>query len=359
LLILLILSSLSFLFCERLQTPLQTGSAPTKIMNADKKVPMSRAASVCIAAACLVAAVQCTAQGYPSKPVRLVIPYTPGGPTDLVGRAVAQRLQAALGQQIVVDNRAGGGGVIGTEIVARAAPDGHTLLLGTPGQLVLLPLLSDNLPYAVGDLASVTKVVDSPQVLIANAKLPASNVSELVTYAKQHRGQMTYGSVQTGGTGHLGMELLKQMTGIDMLHVAYKGTAPALTDLIAGRIQVMFSSLPSVQPHVQAERLKLLATGALQRTAAIKEVPTIAETLPGYELMTWYAIFAPRRTPAPVIRKLHGELVKILTSPDIAQVFTAQGVDAAHSTPQELEAYMHKESERWSKVIKTAGIRLE
>jgi tripartite-type tricarboxylate transporter receptor subunit TctC len=328
-------------------------------MNADKRFSMSRAARVCIAAACLVAAVPCIAQAYPGKPVRLVIPYTPGGPTDLVGRAIAQRLQAALGQQIVVDNRAGGGGVIGTEIVARAAPDGHTLLLGTPGQLVLLPLLTEKLPYAVSDLAPVTKIVDSPQVLIAYAKLPASNVSELVAYAKQHAGQMTYGSVQTGGTGHLGMELLKQMTGIDMVHVPYKGTAPALTDLIAGRTQVMFSSLPSVQPHVQAERLKLLATGAPQRTPAIKDVPTIAETLPGYELMTWYAIFAPKRTPTSVIQKLHGELVKILTSPDIAQVFAAQGVDPAHSTPKELEAYMRRESQRWAKVIKTAGIKLE
>lgn len=319
----------------------------------------TRLMRACVVALAGMGSAHCVAESYPSKPVRMVIPYTPGGPTDLVGRAVAQRLQAALGQQIVVDNRAGGGGVIGTEIVARAAPDGHTLLLGTPGQLVLLPLLSDKLPYAVGDLAPVTKVVDSPQVLIAYAKLPASTVSELVSYAKQHPGQMTYGSVQTGGTGHLGMELLKQMTGIDMVHVPYKGTAPALTDLIAGRTQVMFSSLPSVQPHVQAERLKLLATGAPQRTPAIRDVPTIAETLPGYELMTWYAIFAPKRTPASVIQRLHGELVKILTSPDIAQVFAAQGVDPAHSTPKELEAYMRKESQRWAKVIKTAGIKLE
>ena len=318
-----------------------------------------RVGCACLAALALIVSGHSAAQSYPGKPVRLVIPYTPGGPTDLVGRAIAQRLQAALGQQIVVDNRAGGGGVIGTEIVARAAPDGHTLLLGTPGQLVLLPLLSDKLPYAVADLAPVTKVVDSPQVLIAYGKLPASNVSELVAYAKQHAGQMTYGSVQTGGTGHLGMELLKQMTGMDMVHVAYKGTAPALTDLIAGRIQVMFSSLPSVQPHVQAERLKLLATGAPQRTPAIKDVPTIAETLPGYELTTWYAIFAPKRTPGAVIQKLHGELVKILTSADIAQAFAAQGVEPAHSTPRELEAHMRKESQRWAKVIKTAGIKLE
>jgi len=316
-------------------------------------------ALTCLAAACLSSIPFATAQSYPTKPVRMVIPYTPGGPTDLVGRAIAQRLQQALGQQIVVDNRAGGGGVIGTDIVAHAAPDGHTLLLGTPGQLVLLPLLTVKLPYAVSDLAPITKVVDSPQVLIAYAKLPAKNVAELVTYAKQRPGQVTYGSVQTGGTGHLGMELLKQMTGIDMVHVPYKGTAPALTDLIAGRIQVMFSSLPSVQPHVRAERLKLLATGAPKRTAAIKDVPTIAETIPGYELMTWYGIFAPRGTPATINRKLHTELVKILTSSEIAHTFEANGVEPAHSTPKELETYMRSESARWGKVIRTAGVKIE
>jgi tripartite-type tricarboxylate transporter receptor subunit TctC len=311
-------------------------------------------------AACILACIAALvapaygAQSYPARPVRLVIPYTPGGPTDFVGRALAQRLQPVLGQQIVVDNRPGGGGVIGTEIVARAAADGHT-----PGQLVLLPLLSEKLPYAVADLAPVTKVVDSPQVLIGHAKLPAGTVSELVEYARQRPGQLTYGSVQTGGTGHLGMELLKQMTGIDMVHVPYKGTAPALTDLIAGRIQLMFSSLPSVQPHVQAGRLRLLGTGARQRTPAIRDVPTIAETLPGYELNTWYGIFLPKRTPAPVIAKLHAELVGILTSREIAETFATHGVEPAHTTPEALDMLMQRESARWARVIRTAGIRIE
>ncbi|MGH8616723.1 MAG: Bug family tripartite tricarboxylate transporter substrate binding protein [Burkholderiales bacterium] len=300
------------------------------------------------------------AQPFPTKPIRLVIPYTPGGPTDLVGRALAQRLQAVLGQQVVVDNRAGGGGVIAVEIVAKAAPDGYTLLLGTPGQLVLLPLLEAKLPFdAQRDFMPVTKVVDSPQVLFAFAKFPPNNVAELVAYAKQRPGQISYGSVQTGGTGHLGMELLKQATGIDMVHVPYKGTAPALTDLIAGRIQLMFSSLPSVQQHVQAGRVKLLATGARTRTDAIKDVPTVGETIPGYDLVTWYGIFAPRRTPAPVIGRLHAELLTILKSPEIAQLFAATGVEPAWTTPQELQAYMQAETERWRKVIRTAGIRLE
>jgi tripartite-type tricarboxylate transporter receptor subunit TctC len=319
-----------------------------------------RLTAAALAAASLALGLGAQAQPFPTKPIRMVIPYTPGGPTDLVGRALAQRLQAAFGQQVVVDNRAGGGGVIAVEIVAKAAPDGYTLLLGTPGQLVLLPLLETKLPFdAQRDFIPVTKVVDSPQVLFAFAKFPPNTVAELVAYAKQRPGQISYGSVQTGGTGHLGMELLKQATGIDMVHVPYKGTAPALTDLIAGRIQLMFSSLPSVQQHVQAGRVKLLATGARTRTDAIKDVPTISETIPGYDLVTWYGIFAPRRTPAPVIERLHAELLTILKSPEIAQIFAATGVEPAWTTPKELEAYMKAETERWRKVIQTAGIKLE
>ena len=318
------------------------------------------ARGVVCAAAILLWSAAATAQPYPGKPIRMLIPYTPGGPTDLVGRWIAQRLQAVFGQQVVVDNRAGGGGVIAVEIAARAAPDGHTILLATPGQLVILPLLMTNLPFDTQrDFMPLTKLVDTPQVLIATAKLPAANMAELIAYAKPRPGQLSYGSVQAGGTGHLGMELLKQAAGIDMVHVPYKGTALALTDLIAGRIQVMFSSLPSIQPHVQAGRVKLLATGARTRTDAIKDVPTIAETIPGYDLVTWYGMFVPRRTPAPAVERLHAELMKILKSPETAQAFSAQGVEPAWTTPKELEAYMKAETGRWRKVIQTAGIKLE
>ena len=300
------------------------------------------------------------AEAYPSKPVRMLIPYTPGGPTDFVGRAIAQKLQKPLGQQVIVDNRPGGGGVIATEIVARANPDGHTLLFATPGQLITLPLLAPKLPYdTFRDFMPLTKLVDTPQVLVATAKLPVNTVAELISYAKQRPGQLNYASVQTGGTGHLGMELLKQITGIDMLHVAYKGTAPAMTDIIGGRVQLMFSSLPSVHAHVLAGRVKLLATAARQRTEAIKDTPTVSETIKGYDLVTWYGLFVPRKTPTTVVSKLHRELVSLLTSAEIAQLFQAQGVEPAHTTPQELEALMREETERWRKVIKTAGIRLE
>ena len=297
---------------------------------------------------------------YATKPIRLVIPYTPGGPTDLVGRAIASKLQDALGQQVIVDNRAGGGGVIATEIVARAPADGYTLLLGTLGQLVTLPLLTAKLPYdAVRDFAPVTQVVTSPQVLVANGKLPVASVAELITYVKARPGQLNYASVQTGGTGHLGMELLKQAAGLEMLHVPYKGTAPALTEMIAGQVQLMFTSLPSVQPHVTAGRLKLLATGAARRTPAIPDTPTLSETIPGYELVTWYAVFLPHRTPAAIVNRLHAVLVKILLSPEIERQFAQNGVEPANSTPQQLAAYMRAETERWGKVIRTSGIRLE
>ena len=300
------------------------------------------------------------AADYPTKPIRLVIPYTPGGPTDLVGRAVASKLQDALGQQVIVDNRSGGGGVIATEIVARAPADGYTLLLGTPGQLVTLPLLTAKLPYdAVRDFAPVTQVVTSPQVLVANGKLPVGSVAELITHVKARPGQLNYASVQTGGTGHLGMELLKQAAGLEMLHVPYKGTAPALTEMIAGQVQLMFTSLPSVQPHVTAGRLKLLATGAARRTPAIPDTPTMSETIPGYELVTWYAVFLPHRTPAAIVNRLHAVLVKILLSPEIERQFAQNGVEPANSTPQQLAAYMRAETERWGKVIRTSGIRLE
>jgi tripartite-type tricarboxylate transporter receptor subunit TctC len=302
---------------------------------------------------------QC-AENYPSKSLRMVIPYTPGGPTDLVGRALGAKLQDEFGQQVIVDNRSGGGGVIATEIVARAAPDGYTVLLGTPGQLVTLPLLSPGLPYdAVRDFAPVTQVVVSPQVLVANAKLPVTSVPELIAYARGRAGQLNYASVATGGTGHLGMELLKQAAKIEMLHVPYKGTAPALTEMIAGQVQLMFTSLPSVQPHVAAGRLRLLATGAPKRSPVIPDTPTMSESVPGFELVTWYGIFLPRRAPVAIVGRLHDTLAGILASPAIEQQFAQYGVDPASTTPQELAAYMRAETQRWGKVIRASGIRLD
>jgi len=297
---------------------------------------------------------------FPERGVKIVVPFPAGGSNDVVARLLGTRLSQLWGQTVVIDNRGGGGGNVGAEAVARAPADGYTLLLGTPGQLVTLPLLTAKLPYdAVRDFAPVTQVVTSPQVLVANGKLPVATVAELITYVKARPGQLNYASVQTGGTGHLGMELLKQAAGLEMLHVPYKGTAPALTEMIAGQVQLMFTSLPSVQPHVTAGRLKLLATGAARRTPAIPDTPTMSETIPGYELVTWYAVFLPHRTPAAIVNRLHAVLVKILLSPEIERQFAQNGVEPANSTPQQLAAYMRAETERWGKVIRTSGIRLE
>ena len=301
-----------------------------------------------------------TAESFPSRPIRMLIPYPPGGPTDVVGRLVAQRLQDPLGQQFVIDNRAGGSGAIATEIVARANPDGYTMLLGTPGQLVTLPLLSKRVPYdPIADFAPISRVIESPQVLFAHPKLPANNVAELIAYAKTRPGAINYASVATGGTGHLGMELLAQRTGIKMVHVPYKGGAPALVDLISGQVHLLFVSLPSVQPHVKAGRVKILATGARKRTAAIPDVPTVSETVPGYDLLTWYGMWYPKRTSPDIVKRMHAELAKVLALPEVARSFDALGVEPAPSTPAELESYVKAETERWRKVIATAGIRLE
>ena len=300
------------------------------------------------------------APAWPEKPIRMLIPYPPGGPTDLVGRALAQKLNEAFGQQIVIDNRGGGNGIIATEIVARAVPDGYTIFLATPGQLVTLPLLMSKLPFdTYRDFQPVTKVVATPQVLPVNPKLPVQTVAELVAHAKARPGQLSYGSVQTGGTGHLGMELLSQSTGIRMVHVPYKGTAPAMTDVISGQVQLMFTSLPTVSQHHRTGRVRIIATGAAKRTAAIPDVPTIGETIPGFELVTWYGLFVPRKTPRPIVDRLHRESVKALASPDVAQLFAVQGIEADTTTPEALEAYMRAESARWGKVIRTAGIKVE
>jgi len=318
------------------------------------------AAILVLLASPMAQAQRATTDTYPSRPIRMLIPYPPGGPTDVVGRLLAQRLHEVLGQQFVIDNRAGGSGAIATEIVARANPDGYTMLLGTPGQLVTLPLMLKKLPYdAYADFAPITRLIESPQVLFANPKLPANTVSELIAYAKKRPGAITYASVATGGTGHLGMELIKQRAGINMLHVPYKGGAPALVDLISGQVQLLFVSLPGVQPHVKAGRVKILATGARKRTAAIPDVPTINETIPGYDLLTWYAMYFPKRVAPEIVARLRNELVKILGNPEIARAFDALGVEPAPSTSSELEAYMRAETERWRKVIAVAGIRLE
>ena len=298
------------------------------------------------------------AQSYPARPIRLIVPYPAGGPTDFVGRTVGQKLSQLLGQQIVVDNRPGAGTIIGSELVARAAPDGYTLLFGTGGGTFLAPLILPNVPYEpLRDFAPVAMLVQSPQVLVVHPSVQATNVKELVALAKAKPGALNFASVGTGTSPHLGGELLQSLTGTKIVHVPYKGTAPAMTDLIAGQVQLMFSSMPTVLAHVKAGRLRLLGTGGSRRSAVIPETPPISETVPGFELVTWYGIFAPSRTPEAIVKRLNVEIGKVLVDPESRDRMAAQGLEPTVMTPEELRRYTQQDVTRWSRLIKSAGIK--
>ena len=300
------------------------------------------------------------AQPYPSKPIRLIVPYPPGGPTDFVGRLVGPKLSQLVGQQVVVDNRPGAGTIIGSELVARATPDGYTLLFGTGGGTFLTPLILPDVPFdPLRDFAPVAMLVMSPQVLVTHPSVAAGSVKELVALAKARPGALNFASVGTGTSPHLGGELFQALTGTRMVHVPYKGTAPAMTDLIAGQVHIMFSSMPSVMAHVTAGRLRLLGTGGTKRSANIPDTPPIAETVPGFELVTWYGIFAPARTPGAIVKQLNAEIAKVLADAEIQEKFGAQGLEIVIMTPAELKRHTEQETIRWTRVVKTAGMKAE
>lgn len=326
-----------------------------------KRKNLMRCATTCLLTAMLIMASAVPAQTYPIRPIRWVVTYPPGGPTDVVARAIGAKLTEAWGQQIVIDNRAGAGGVIGTDIAAKAVPDGYTLLFGTSAGLTINPALNSKLPYdAVKDFAPVSLLVLNPQILVVHPAVPVNSVKELVALAKARPGQLNYASVGLGSPNHMGMELLKALTGIDIVHVPYKGTGPAITDLLGGQVQVMFNSMPSVIPLVASGKLKGLAVGSVQRSPAVPDIPTVAEAgVPGFENVTWYGMFAPAKTPHDIIVKLNKQVVQILASPEMAQRLASQGAEPRSSTPEELTKFMRVESERWKKVIKTAGIKVE
>ena len=306
----------------------------------------------------LVAAHAAFAQGYPNRPVRLVVPYPAGGPTDFVGRTVAQKLSQLLGQQVVVDNRPGAGTIIGSELVARSAPDGYTLLFGTGGGTFLAPLMLPKVPYDPHrDFEPVAMLVMSPQVLVVHPSVPAQSVSELIALAKAKPGVLNFASVGTGTSPHLGGELFQSLTGTKIVHVPYKGTSPAMTDLISGQVQMMFTSMPTVLALVKSGKLRLLGTGGTKRSAVIPDTPTIAETVPGFELVTWYGVFAPARTPEAIIKRLNAEIAKVLADPESRDRMTAQGLEPTPMTPADVKRYTQEETKRWSRLIKAAGIQ--
>jgi tripartite-type tricarboxylate transporter receptor subunit TctC len=298
---------------------------------------------------------------YPVRPVRMIVTFPPGGATDMVARLLGQQFSDGWGQQFVVDNRAGGGGIIGTEIAARAAPDGYTLLVGSSSGLVINPLLASKLPYdPVKDFLPVSLLSVNPTLLVAHPAVPASSVKELVALAKSRPGKLNYASVGQGSPVHLTMEWFKQLTGTDIVHIPYKGSTPAVTDLVGGQVQLMFNSIPPVLPLVKAGKLKAIAVGTAQRSRTVPEVPTIAESgVPGFDSATWFGLFAPAGTPLPIVAKLSTQAAGILSQPDVAQRLAAQGSDPRGSTPEALAQYMREESARWSRVIKSAAIKVD
>ncbi len=300
-----------------------------------------------------------SSNSYPSRPIRVIVPNSAGSAQDIVARLVAQRLADSMGQQTVVDNRPGATGVIGMEITAKSVPDGYTLVVATSAGLVVNPLLS-KLPYdAVRDYTPISLLVNSPQLLFSYIGLPAKTVDELVALARANPGQMNCASPGYGTSNHLGCEMLKTMTGVNFVHVPYKGTSPAITDVVGGQVQFMFNSIPAVLPLIKTGKVHAIAHGGTKRSTALPEVPTVAETLPGFQCGTWYAMMAPAGIPAAIAARLNAEVKKMFADAQLSQKVVEMGQEPAPSTGAELMAYMRSESERWSKVIKAAGLKLE
>jgi tripartite-type tricarboxylate transporter receptor subunit TctC len=305
--------------------------------------------------ACLAPA---TAADYPTKPIRLVIGFAPGGGTDTTARALSQKLSTAFGQQVVVDNRPGHSGTIAADIVSKATPDGHTVLLGTIA-LVINPILTEKMPFdTFKDLAPVTQAVDSTNILVVHPSVAAKSVKELIALAKTK--PLNGGSSGIGGTGHLAVELFNLQAGTKITHVAYKGGGPAMADLLGGNIQLIFATAASSIGHIKAGKVKALAVTTAKRSALVPDLPTVAEAgLPGYEANNWNGFFVPAKTPRPIINRLNKELSTALMLPDIKEFLFKQGLDAAPGTPEKFAAYMKSESAKWTKVIKAAGIKAQ
>jgi tripartite-type tricarboxylate transporter receptor subunit TctC len=314
-----------------------------------------------LAASLLAWAGACAAQSYPVKPVRLVIPYPPGGGSDTIGRPLAQKMGEGLGQQVVVENRGGANGNIGMEAVARSAPDGYTLVFALSAQLAINPGLYQKLPYdPLKDFAPITLLAEGGYILVVHPSLPAKSLKELLALAKARPGQIAYSSSGNGSGGHLAIELLNSMAGIRMLHVPYKGGGPALMDLIAGQVQVLFATQLASWPHVQSGRIRALAVSTAKRPASVPDLPTVSEAgLPGYDSGVWYAVLAPAGTARDIIMRINGEVVRALKQPDYRGLLVNNTIEPIGSPPERLTQYIKSELAKWAKVIKAANVRID
>ncbi len=302
------------------------------------------------------------AQGWPEKPVRFVVGFTPGGPSDILARALGQKLAELWAQQVVIENRPGAGGNIGAELVAKSAPDGTTWLLGNNSILATNQSLYAKLGYdPVKDFAApVALVAIQPNILVVNPNVRASSVKELIALAKAKPGELNYASSGSGAAAHLAGELFKAMTGVDMVHVPYKGAQPALTDVIAGQAQLMFATSASVIPYIKAGRLRALAVTTVQRSASVPELPTVSEAgVPGFEAITWHGVVVPAATPRPLVERLNLDIVKVLRMRDLRERLESLGAELAPGTPQDFADYIAREIPKWAKVVKDSGARAE
>ncbi len=300
------------------------------------------------------------ADTYPSKPIRFIVPFPPGGPTDVVARLVGQKLSESLGQSVVIDNRPGAGGIIGTDQGAKAAPDGYTIIAAT-AQLAVHPSLQPKMPFDVAkDFAPIGQTYDLPMVMVVNLDVPAKTFQDVIKLAKDKPGEFSYTSSSNGSFGHLAIEQLKSVGGFDMVHIPYKGAAPAMTDVLAGQVPFMFSDIITALPHIRDNKVRAIAIGNAKRSELLPELPTVADAgFPGFSVSAWGGIMAPKGTPKEVIDRLSGEIRKIMADPDVRKRMLQLGVEPVASSPEEFAALIRADTERWAKVIKENKIVAE
>lgn len=302
-----------------------------------------------------------SAQSYPTRPIKLIVPFAPGGGNDTVARTIGQRLAALLGQPVVVENRAGAGGVLGAEVAAKAPPDGYTLFLGGVGSQVINPSLHAHLSYdAAKDFTPVALLASAPLVLVVHPSVPASSVKELIALARAKPGQLNYASNGNGSSSHLAALMFDSMAGVEMVHVPYKGLAPALTDLLSGQVQLMFSSVVAIVPHIKSGSLKPLGVSGAKRLSLMPDLPTIAEAgVPGYSTSSWYGILVPAGTPHDIVMRLNKEINVVLRDPEVRRALANDGADPVGGTPEEFAAYINTETARLGKLVKDARIQID
>lgn len=326
-----------------------------------RRQAFSAVAAAVLAGAGLLGSAGALAQSYPTKPVTIIVPFAAGGTTDILARIIGQALTTELGQSVIVDNRAGAGGNIGGAMAAKAPADGYTLFMGTVGTHAINASLYKKMPFdPVKDFAPLTRVANVPNLLVANPNQPFKSVKELIAYAKANPGKVNFGSSGNGSSIHLSGELFKSLAKVDMVHVPYKGSAPAVTDLLGNQIAIMFDNMPSAIQHVRSGKLVPLAVTTAKRSPELPNVPTIAEAgVPGYEATSWFGMFAPAGTPAPVVAQLNKALVKVLNQADVKKKINEQGAETVSETPEQFAAFIQAESVKWGKVVKESGASLD